>query len=80
MKTAISLPDDLFRAAERVSKRLGLSRNELYRLALSAFVERHSESLVTETLNAVYSAELEKDRLDPLLEKLQAASIQQEKW
>jgi metal-responsive CopG/Arc/MetJ family transcriptional regulator len=80
MKTAVSLPDDLFQAAEKVSKRLGLSRSELYQRALSAFVDRHNDELVTETLNAIYPAKSENSRLDRLLETLQAASIQEEEW
>jgi len=30
MKTAVSVPNDVFRAAERAAKRLGISRSELY--------------------------------------------------
>ncbi|MEM6753148.1 MAG: ChpI protein, partial [Cyanobacteria bacterium P01_C01_bin.38] len=33
MKTAISIPDPLFEAAEQFAKRLGLSRSELYAMA-----------------------------------------------
>ena len=80
MKTAVSLPDALFQAADKVSKRLGLSRSELYQRALSAFVDRHNDELVTETLNAIYPAKSENSRLDRLLETLQAASIQEEEW
>jgi metal-responsive CopG/Arc/MetJ family transcriptional regulator len=39
MKTAISLPDDLFRAAERHARRAGKSRSELYAQALSEYLE-----------------------------------------
>jgi metal-responsive CopG/Arc/MetJ family transcriptional regulator len=38
MKTAISLPDVLFRRAERTAKRLGISRSELYARALGEFL------------------------------------------
>ena len=80
MKTAISIPDDLFGAAERAAKRLGLSRSELYRRALAAFLERHSERIVTEALDAVYGAEPEESRLDVVLERLQQASAPGERW
>jgi hypothetical protein len=38
MKTAVSLPDPLFRRAEKAAKRLGISRSELYARALGEFL------------------------------------------
>jgi metal-responsive CopG/Arc/MetJ family transcriptional regulator len=80
MKTAISLPDSLFRQAELVAKRLGLSRSELYRRALRAFLERHNDQVVTEILDEVYECDAEESRLDHVLEHLQRASVSQERW
>ena len=34
MKTAISIPDEVFRSAERLAQRLGVSRSELYAKAV----------------------------------------------
>lgn len=51
MKTAISLPDDVFRDAERLAKRLKKSRSELYREALAEYVARHEPEAVTRALN-----------------------------
>ena len=79
MKTAISLPDELFEAAERVAKRLGLSRSELYQRALAKFLAGQNSAAVTAELDQVYSAE-EKSHLDPVLDKLQRASITREDW
>jgi metal-responsive CopG/Arc/MetJ family transcriptional regulator len=79
MKTAISIPDDLFRAAERAAKRLGLSRSELYQRAVANFLERHSDTLVTDALNEVYRSH-ETESLDPLLDRMQRASLPLETW
>ena len=79
MKTAISLPDELFEAAERVAKRLGLSRSELYRRALAKFLASQNSAAVTAELNQVYSAD-EKSHLDPVLDELQRASLAREDW
>ena len=79
MKTAISIPDDLFRAAERVAKRLGLSRSELYQRAVAAFLERQSDALVTDALNEIYREE-EPGALDPVLERMQWATLPGEDW
>jgi metal-responsive CopG/Arc/MetJ family transcriptional regulator len=79
MKTAISIPDDLFRAADRAAKRLGLSRSELVQRALAAFLERHNDALVTDALNEVYKAEVSA-KLDPVLDRLQRLSLPREEW
>ena len=79
MKTAISIPDDLFQAAERVAKRLGLSRSELYQRAVAAFLERQSDTLVTDALNEIYQSK-EPGLVDPVLERMQRASLPREEW
>jgi predicted transcriptional regulator len=40
MKTAVSIPDDLFRRADELARQLGKSRSELYREALADYVAR----------------------------------------
>ncbi len=54
MKTAISIPDDIFREAERLSQRLKTSRSKLYAQALREYLARHDSERVTEALNRVY--------------------------
>lgn len=53
MKTAVSLPDDVFRAAERHAKRTRKSRSQLYAEAVSEYLARHAPDEVTEDMNAV---------------------------
>lgn len=53
MKTAISLPDDVFHAAERHAKRQGKSRSQLYSDALAEYLTRHAPDEVTEAMNGV---------------------------
>ena len=55
MKTAISVPDEVFEQAERAAKQLKLSRSELYSRALSEYLARHTDSEVTAAINAVIS-------------------------
>ncbi len=55
MKTAISLPNDLFAAAEALADRLGLSRSQLYATALARFVAEQERATITARLNAVYA-------------------------
>jgi len=78
MKTAVSIPDPIFEAAEAMSKRLGLSRSELYTRALQAYVTHHEKPDVTETLNQVYSKH--PSSLDPVMSQLQFACLPHEEW
>jgi len=61
MKTAISIPDDVFEDAERLARRLGHSRSQLYSRALREFVARHEPDHVTAALDEVFAGEPEGD-------------------
>jgi hypothetical protein len=54
MKTAISIPDDLFADAERLARALKKSRSQLYSHALREYVARHAADQVTEALDRLY--------------------------
>jgi len=56
MKTAISIPDEVFAEVERLARRLKKSRSELYSHALREFVARHGPDYVTETLDRICAA------------------------
>ncbi len=80
MKTAISIPEPVFRSAEKLATRLGVSRSELYAKAVAALVEKHREDLVTAQLNEVYGPAGEGSELDEQLAALQYRSLAREKW
>jgi predicted transcriptional regulator len=61
MKTAVSIPDDLFRRADELAHQLGKSRSELYREALADYVARRDPQAVTAALNAI-ADEVARDR------------------
>jgi len=54
MKTAISIPDDVFREAERYARRAKKSRSKLYREALAEYLARHAPDAITEAMNKVF--------------------------
>ncbi len=80
MKTAISLPDELFEAADRLAARLGRSRSELYATAVADYIEKHKFQGVTERLDAVYQARSEESEVDPVLNALQLRALPREDW
>jgi metal-responsive CopG/Arc/MetJ family transcriptional regulator len=57
MKTAISLPDELFEEGEQVAKRLAVTRSELYARALSEFVGRYRAGEVRDSYDRAYGDE-----------------------
>ena len=55
MKTAISLPEPIFRRAERAARRLKVSRSDLYRRALEAYLSSLDAKEVTASYDAAYA-------------------------
>ena len=53
MKTAVSLPDELFERAEKLAVRLGKSRSQVYREALAEYLFRREPRSVTAALDSV---------------------------
>lgn len=78
MKVAISLPDPVFSAAEKLAQRLRVSRSQLYAQALEEYLGKRQDVLVTERLNTVYATAQEP--LDPALAAAQLEAIDREAW
>ncbi len=53
MKTAVSVPEDIFERAERLARQTKRSRSRLYSEALKEYIERHAADDVTEAMNRV---------------------------
>jgi predicted transcriptional regulator len=53
MKTAISIPDGIFKKADRLARRLRKSRSQLYSEAVAEYVLRHDPDAITEQMNRV---------------------------
>jgi len=78
MKTAISIPDSIYLAAEKLTSQLGMTRSALYTKAIKKFLLEHRNDKVTEKLNTIY--EKESSNLDPILEKIQSSSLEEDEW
>lgn len=68
MKTAVSIPDAVFDAADRFARRHGLSRSEVYTRALERLLADEPDQAITARLDAVHS------RTDGSIEPVWAAS------
>ncbi len=54
MKTAISIPDEVFQRAERLARRTKKSRSQIFSDALREYLARHAPDEVTESMDRVY--------------------------
>ncbi len=78
MKTAFSIPDAVFQAAETVAGRLSISRSQLYTRAIQEYLELHGSQDVTERLDRVYAEN--PSMLDPGLVEMQRKSLADSPW
>jgi len=53
MKTAISIPDDVFEVAEQLARRTNKSRSQLFSDAVREYVARHAADEITEAMDRV---------------------------
>ena len=79
MKTAVSLPDEVFRAAERHAKRATMSRSQHYAEALAEYLARHAPDEVTEAMDAVVEA-LGERQPDPALAAAARRVLEATEW
>jgi len=75
MKTAVSIPDPIFEAADRLASRRKISRSELYAEALSRILDADDADDISARLDAVYS-DIDSS-LDPSLASAQADSVRE---
>ncbi len=78
MKTAISIPNDIFVSAEQLAKRLNMSRSELYTRAIKQYIAECRHTGVKEKLDELYASDFAS--IDPAVLDAQAISIPTEKW
>jgi metal-responsive CopG/Arc/MetJ family transcriptional regulator len=78
MKIAVSIPDEIFERVERLAKRGGRSRSELYSAALKEYAERHAPDDVTEAMNQACAA-IEEPR-DPFATAAARRVLERSEW
>jgi metal-responsive CopG/Arc/MetJ family transcriptional regulator len=76
MKTAVSIPDPIFEAADRLARRRRISRSELYAEALAKLLDSDESTEITERLDDVYAEG--QSGLDAGLAALQALAIDED--
>ncbi len=78
MKTAVSIPNDVFDRAERLARRAKKSRSQLFSEALKEYVARHAPEEVTDAMDRV-CAEL-GDPADPFVSSAARRVLERSQW
>ena len=78
MKTAISIPDEVYQGAERLARRTKKSRSRLYGDALKEYLARHAPDEVTEAMNRA-CAEVGETK-DPFVSSAAHRNLERSEW
>lgn len=78
MKTAVSVPDDVFERAERLAKRERRSRSDVYSAALREYVARHAPDEIAEALDLVLRDV--GDGVDPFVDAASRRTLADSDW
>ncbi len=78
MKTAISVPNDVFKLSEKLAKKLKVSRSAIFAMGVKKLAEEHDEEEIIAQINRV--CEKVDTSLDPAVRQYQNRILQKEKW
>jgi metal-responsive CopG/Arc/MetJ family transcriptional regulator len=78
MKTAVSIPDEVFEGAERLARRTRKSRSRIFSDALKEYLARHTPEEVTEAMNNAL-AEISEQR-DPFVAAAARRILERVEW
>ena len=80
MKTAISIPDDVFRRAERFAKKMRLSRSQLYTKAIEAMLKAADQADVRASYDRAFGPEASSDDTDALRREAATRQLRAVEW
>ena len=78
MKTAVSIPDEVFERVERLARRAHKSRSEVFSAALQEYLARHAPDEVTDMMNR--ACEMAGERTDSFLSAASQRILERAEW
>jgi hypothetical protein len=78
MKTAISVPTDVFQTSERLAKKLKVSRSAVFAMGIKKLAEEYDDDEITAKLNEYYGKK--KAELDSVIMQMAALSLPNDEW
>lgn len=78
MKTAVTIPDNIIKRADKLAKRRKISRSKLFTEAIESYLDEYDEDEITRKLNEFY--EKNPATIDPAITKMAARSLPRGEW
>jgi hypothetical protein len=78
MKTAISVPNDVFELSERLAKKLKVSRSKIFAMGVEKLGKEHDEEEIIANINRV--CEKVDTSLDHAVRQYQSRTAKRENW
>ena len=78
MKTAISVPNDVFELSEKLAKKLNVSRSRVFAMGVKKLAEEHDDEEIIASINRV--CEKVDTSVDPVLFKMTMLSLPKDEW
>ncbi len=78
MKTAISVPNDVFELSEKLAKKLKVSRSQIFAMGVKKLAEEYDEEDLIANINKV--CEKVDTSVDPVLFKMAMTALPKEEW
>ena len=82
VKTAISMPERLFKELEAAAEEMQLSRSKVFALAVKDFLRGRENRRILEQLNRVYGEEPDEEEREYLrrMKALYSKTLEREEW
>lgn len=80
MKTAIYIPDDIFNLAEKIARRIKVSRSEFYSRAIKEYIRDFQTENITQKLDEIYGDHEIDSKIDKDINNAQLRAIGNEEW
>ena len=78
MKTAISVPDEIFELSEKLARKLKVSRSKIFAMGVKKLGEQYDDEELIANINKV--CEKVNTSVDPALFKMTMLSLSKEEW
>lgn len=78
MKTAISVPNEIFELSEKLAKKLKVSRSKIFSMGVEKLAEEYNEEEIIKNINRV--CEKVDTSVDPALFKMAMLSLPKDEW
>lgn len=80
MKTAVSIPNELFEGAERLARKTKRSRSRLYSDALKEYLARHTPDDITSAMDKALDETGEAEAKDILVSSAARRVLERSQW